>query len=224
MPVLIRGDWHPWPGTPGLQTELVMLPPEKTAPRRTPGTQALPLQTGGRRSAQCINLQSGGSPHGRPLPARGGGRARWGRAHHPHKSRGGKKATNRCGRGWNRDLEVRQTWRGAAGPSELRVSTRMSASWAVALTCQKPSCTGLSWAVPRGVQKGSTGPRTAEGWAACDGVHAGHTGTRAVLVRGLSLGEAWGPLRAPRNLKRARHPPQRPHEGTTNRGAHWGDG
>ena len=122
--------------------------------------------------------------------------AQWGRAHRPHKSRGGKKSTNRCRRGWNRDPEVRQTWRGAAGPSGLCVSMRMSASWAVALTRQRPSFTGLSWAVPRGVQKGSAGPRTAEGWAACDGVRAGHTGMRAVLVRSPSLGEAWGPREA----------------------------
>ena len=44
--------------------------PGEDSPTQGPGTQVLPLQTGGRRSAQCVNIQSAGSPHGRPSPAR----------------------------------------------------------------------------------------------------------------------------------------------------------
>lgn len=40
--------------------------PGEDSPTQGPGTQVLPLQTGGRRSAQCVNIQSAGSPHGQP--------------------------------------------------------------------------------------------------------------------------------------------------------------
>lgn len=174
--------------------------PGEDSPTQGPGTQVLPLQTGGRRSAQCVNIQSAGSPHGQPpraaiaCPGQRVGSA--GTCPPPPQEQRWEEGHQQVQEG----LELRPggeaDMAGAAGPSGLCVSTQMSASWAVALTPQRPSFTGLSWAVPRGVQKGSAGPRTAEGWAACDGVRAGHTGTRAVLVRGPSLGEAWGPREA----------------------------